>query len=98
LAAEETVLRREVALDVDEAEDPLGRANGEQKRGEAPIEWPLPRMLALFRDAHPRVEVVLQELDTHHAARGLADHAIDLALVRHLATPTGLERTRPPPS
>lgn len=53
---------------------------------------PLPQMLALFREAHPRVEVVLQELDTHHAARGLADHAIDVALVRHLAAPAGLER------
>lgn len=53
---------------------------------------PLPAMLATFRATHPEVEIVLQELDTHEAARALADHAIDVALVRHLAIPPGLER------
>jgi DNA-binding transcriptional LysR family regulator len=53
---------------------------------------PLPDMLAAFRATHPRVEVVLQELDTHHATRAISDHAIDIALVRHLTTPSGLER------
>lgn len=53
---------------------------------------PLPGVLASFRAARPRVEVVLAELDTHHAASALAEHAIDVALVRHLATPAGLQR------
>jgi len=53
---------------------------------------PLPAMLATFRATHPDVEVVLQELDTHQAARALADRAVDVALVRQLAIPPGLER------
>ncbi|HET8969715.1 MAG TPA: LysR substrate-binding domain-containing protein [Candidatus Nanopelagicales bacterium] len=53
---------------------------------------PLPGMLTAFRSAHPRVEVVLQELDTHDALRALAEHAIDVALVRLLATPPGFQR------
>lgn len=53
---------------------------------------PLPTMLAAFRATHPRVEVVLQELDTHHAARALTDGAVDLALVRRLAAPPGIAR------
>jgi len=53
---------------------------------------PLPDMLATFRAAHPRVEIVLQELDTHDALRALTERAIDVALVRQLATPPGLQR------
>jgi DNA-binding transcriptional LysR family regulator len=53
---------------------------------------PLPGMLSLFRQRHPRVEVVLQEVDTHHAVRALTDHAIDVAIVRLLATPPGIAR------
>ncbi|MPZ94907.1 MAG: hypothetical protein GEU96_08295 [Propionibacteriales bacterium] len=53
---------------------------------------PLPVMLNQFRTTHPRVEVVLRELDTHHAVRALTDHDIDIALVRALATPPGIAR------
>ena len=53
---------------------------------------PLPAMLAAFRSQHPRVEVVLRELDTQDAVRALADHGIDVALVRRLATPPGIAR------
>jgi len=53
---------------------------------------PLPRMLAGFRAAHPRVEVVLQEFDSQDALRALTDHAVDVALVRRLATPPGIAR------
>lgn len=53
---------------------------------------PLPAMLAEFRSQHPRVDVVLRELDTQDAVRALADHGIDVALVRRLATPPGIGR------
>jgi DNA-binding transcriptional LysR family regulator len=53
---------------------------------------PLPEVLASFRETRPRVEVVLQELDTHDAVLALRERAIDVALVRQLATPQGLER------
>lgn len=53
---------------------------------------PLPAMLAEFRSQHPRVDVVLRELDTQDAVRALADHGIDVALVRRLATPPGIAR------
>jgi DNA-binding transcriptional LysR family regulator len=53
---------------------------------------PLPAMLAGFRSQHPRVDVVLRELDTQDAVRALADHGIDVALVRRLATPPGIAR------
>ncbi len=53
---------------------------------------PLPGMLSRFRQRHPRVEVVLRELDTHHAIRALTDHAIDVAIVRLLGTPPGIAR------
>jgi DNA-binding transcriptional LysR family regulator len=53
---------------------------------------PLPGMLTAFRSAHPRVEVVLQELDTQDALRALAEHAVDVALVRLLAAPPGFQR------
>jgi DNA-binding transcriptional LysR family regulator len=53
---------------------------------------PLPGMLTAFRGRHPRVDVVLRELDTQDAVRALTDHAIDIALVRRLATPPGIAR------
>jgi DNA-binding transcriptional LysR family regulator len=53
---------------------------------------PLPQMLAEFRGRHPRVDVVLRELDTQDAVRALTDHGIDVALVRRLATPPGIAR------
>ena len=53
---------------------------------------PLPLMLTDFRSRHPRVDVVLRELDTQDAVRALTDHGIDIALVRRLATPPGIAR------
>lgn len=53
---------------------------------------PLPGMLARFRSAHPRVDVIVRELDTQHAVQSLTDHAIDVAVVRRLATPPGIAR------
>lgn len=53
---------------------------------------PLPSMLVDFREHHPRVDVVLRELDTQDAVRALTDHGIDIALVRRLATPPGIAR------
>ena len=53
---------------------------------------PLPELLAEFRNKHPRVEVVLRELNTQDAVRALDDHGIDIALVRWLATPHGIAR------
>lgn len=53
---------------------------------------PLPRMLADFRGRHPRVDVVLRELDTQDAVRALTDHAVDVAVVRRLATSSGIAR------
>jgi DNA-binding transcriptional LysR family regulator len=53
---------------------------------------PLPAMLAEFRSQHPRIDVVLRELDTQDAVRALAEHGIDVALVRRLATPPGIAR------
>jgi LysR substrate binding domain-containing protein len=41
---------------------------------------------------HPRIDVVLRELDTQDAVRALAEHGIDVALVRRLATPPGIAR------
>lgn len=53
---------------------------------------PLPGILASFRATYPKVEIILQELDTQDALRRLADRSIDVALARQLATPQGLER------
>ena len=53
---------------------------------------PLPGMLADFRARHPRVDIVLRELDTQDAVRALTDHGIDVALVRRLSTPPGIAR------
>ncbi|WP_347352038.1 LysR substrate-binding domain-containing protein [Intrasporangium sp.] len=53
---------------------------------------PLPGMLRAFRSTHPRVELVLQELDTRDALQALTERAIDVALVRLLAQPPGFRR------
>jgi DNA-binding transcriptional LysR family regulator len=53
---------------------------------------PLPEVLTAFSDTHPRVELVLRELDTHIAIQALTERSIDVALVRQLATPHGLRR------
>jgi len=53
---------------------------------------PLPSVLGSFRSRHPRVDVVLHELDTHVAVQALREHSIDVALVRQLATPPGMLR------
>jgi DNA-binding transcriptional LysR family regulator len=53
---------------------------------------PLPRVLELFQDAHPRVDVRVREVDTHVAVQSLRRREIDVALARQLATPPGCER------
>jgi DNA-binding transcriptional LysR family regulator len=53
---------------------------------------PLPRLLELFQDAHPRVDVRVREVDTHVAVQSLRRREIDVALARQLATPPGCER------
>jgi DNA-binding transcriptional LysR family regulator len=53
---------------------------------------PLPRVLELFQQAHPRVDVRVREVDTHVAVQSLGRREIDVALARQLATPPGCER------
>jgi DNA-binding transcriptional LysR family regulator len=53
---------------------------------------PLPRILELFHQAHPRVDVRVREVDTHIAVQSLRRREIDVALARQLATPPGCER------
>jgi DNA-binding transcriptional LysR family regulator len=53
---------------------------------------PLPRVLELFQQAHPRVDVRVREVDTHIAVQSLRRREIDVALARQLATPPGCER------
>jgi DNA-binding transcriptional LysR family regulator len=53
---------------------------------------PLPRVLELFQQAHPRVDVRVREVDTHVAVQSLRRREIDVALARQLATPPGCER------
>ena len=53
---------------------------------------PLPRALELFGEAHPRVDVRVEEVDTHVAVQALGRRELDVALVRQLATPPGCER------
>lgn len=55
---------------------------------------PLPEILRVFAQLHPRVEVHLAEVDTHEAIQALFDHRLDAAVVRQLATAPGLERER----
>ena len=53
---------------------------------------PLPRILELFQRAHPRVDVRVEEVDTRVAVQSVRRRELDVALVRQLATPPGLER------
>jgi DNA-binding transcriptional LysR family regulator len=53
---------------------------------------PLPRILELFQRAHPRVDVRVEEVDTRAAVESVHRRELDVALVRQLATPPGLER------
>src|SRR5687767_12750626 len=53
---------------------------------------PLPRVLDLFQQAHPRVDVHVEEVDTHVAVQAVRRRELDVALVRLLATPPGCER------
>jgi DNA-binding transcriptional LysR family regulator len=53
---------------------------------------PLPRILELFQQAHPRVDVRVEEVDTRVAVQSVRRRELDVALVRQLATPPGLER------
>jgi DNA-binding transcriptional LysR family regulator len=53
---------------------------------------PLPRILELFRRAHPRVDVRVEEVDTRVAVESVHRRELDVALVRQLARPPGLER------
>jgi DNA-binding transcriptional LysR family regulator len=53
---------------------------------------PLPRVLDLFQQAHPRVDVRVEEVDTHVAVQAVRRRELDVALVRLLATPPGCER------
>jgi DNA-binding transcriptional LysR family regulator len=53
---------------------------------------PLPRILADLREAHPLVDIRLEEVDTHQAVPALRRREIDVALVRQLATPTDCAR------
>src|SRR5829696_2154168 len=53
---------------------------------------PLPRVLELFQQAHPRVDVRVREVDTHVAVQSLGRREIDIALARQLATPPGCQR------
>lgn len=55
---------------------------------------PLPQILRDFTQAHPRVDLHLEEVDTHVAIQALRDHRLDVAVVRSLATATDLERER----
>jgi DNA-binding transcriptional LysR family regulator len=55
---------------------------------------PLPQILRAFGEAHPRVEVRLEEVDTHVAVQALRDHRLDVAVVRKLATAPDLQRER----
>lgn len=55
---------------------------------------PLPTILRVFAETHPRVEVHLEETDTHTAVQALLEHQLDIALVRQLATPPNLDRER----
>ena len=53
---------------------------------------PLPRVLELFQQAHPRVDVRVREVDTHVAVQSLRRREVDVALARQLGTPPGCER------
>ncbi|GGG56125.1 LysR family transcriptional regulator [Kocuria dechangensis] len=53
---------------------------------------PLPGALSLFRRGHPRVEIQVEEVDTHMAVRMLRRRELDVALVRQLATPPDCRR------
>jgi len=53
---------------------------------------PLPRALELFRRGHPRVDVRVEEVDTHVAVQALRRHELDVALVRQLASPPDCHR------
>lgn len=53
---------------------------------------PLPSALSLFRHDYPRVEITVEEVDTHVAVQALRRRELDVALVRKLATPPDCER------
>lgn len=53
---------------------------------------PLPETLELFRRAHPRADVRVEEVDTHVAVQAVRRHELDVALVRQLAPPPGCQR------
>jgi DNA-binding transcriptional LysR family regulator len=48
---------------------------------------PLPSVLEHFMRAHPRVDVCVEEIDSHWAVQALRRRELDVALVRQLAVP-----------
>jgi DNA-binding transcriptional LysR family regulator len=52
----------------------------------------LPPALELFRATHPRVDVRVEEIDTHVAVQAVRRRDLDVALVRQLATPPDCKR------
>jgi len=77
-----------------EAADTAARAAADGQAGElrigavtSAILHPLHAALARFRAEHPRVDVRVEETDTHLAVQAIRHREIDVALVRQLATP-----------